>query len=477
MSKVPIEIEDYFHGQSPADLRMIRSALRQANIQVPSGNHLTVESEEESSFVATLRKRLDLARDVRLAICRRYPQLRRHQSQWITKLQISILKGGLEGGTLDIMGWLRSRCRNTTLPMFPLLTDLFTKLRLLPPLPLDFVAYRAKQIHRMIKLSRWEGIDSDDQEVVRNFLYHIDARYSGGTANNYKFAITRLTKAMNAAGLTSLQDVLPEHINTVVRTLNECGVTRNHQAAVLGHIKQLFVWLCEERGHSNCPVLRRHFPKPSRSETTPLTPEEISTIRSTLDERYVGSMVRALFYLIYLTGLRPMEALSVKIVDIERERNDLFVARGKGGKTGHVPIISYAFDRIDEWLSASPLPKRCKHVFHHHGLQISPSQAKHLREELSKAAQITFTWRQLRTTFATRLAEYGVGPFAIRDLLRHSQLSSVMAYIKLADPVVRDSYAKFSEQLDAAPGESDPTTLGTAIDLLDAEDTRKERAR
>jgi site-specific recombinase XerD len=385
------------------------------------------------------------------------------EAQVIRQLAFRILRGEYGSSPKDICKWLR---RNSRGRHGSILVELFhSKMHLQLSAP-DQKVLGAERFGELIERSAWNGIELDDQGLMREFLRETNTRAVGGTARVYKSVLSRLAEVMLQSGTERLSDVRPEHVRELLRGCEARNVARSTQHWYLRVIRHFYGWLGEGREGIECPVKGGHFPRVIEPEPQPLEVPQVEAIRSVLD-RMVGTQVRAFFYLLYLTGLRPSEALSVRLVDLDRGKMELFVAQGKGGATAFLPIAKFAIDCIDEWLQGCKVPGDCEYIFHSNGFQTPLTAMTDLRKAVIQEAKVRFTWRQLRTTYATRLASYGVSPFVIQRLLRHSRLNTIMTYIAYPESRVRESYAQFAEQLLGDPADIASTNCGTAASLLD----------
>jgi integron integrase len=79
-----------------------------------------------------------------------------------------------------------------------------------------------------------------------------------------------------------------------------------------------------------------------------LSPHEVAAVLDGLP-----GVARLVGELLYGAGLRLDEALSLRVKDIDRERSQLLVRRGKGGKDRRVPLPRRVLPRLDLQLEAA----------------------------------------------------------------------------------------------------------------------------
>jgi len=136
----------------------------------------------------------------------------------------------------------------------------------------------------------------------------------------------------------------------------------------------------------------------------------------------------------YGSGLRLMEALSLKAEDIDSERMVIRVRQGKGQKDRYVALSCTVLEtlrayyracgRKGEWL----FPNRTgKYPIHKTAVQRACRQAA-LVSGLGKRV----TTHTLRHSYATSLLEMGVDLRTIQMLLGHTSLSTTAVYLHVA---------------------------------------------
>ena len=175
---------------------------------------------------------------------------------------------------------------------------------------------------------------------------------------------------------------------------------------------------------------------PRREFTLPvvLTAEEVSLILSQVkDERH-----RVILRTIYGAGLRLMEALELKVSDIESSEKRLRVCSGKGRKERYALLSESLLEELREywkihrprhWLFPAKDPTG--HIGQT-GIQKAFQQAVKL-SGVKKAASV----HTLRHSFATHLLENGTDLRLIQELLGHKTLKSTLIYTHVSTKVFR----------------------------------------
>jgi integrase/recombinase XerD len=163
---------------------------------------------------------------------------------------------------------------------------------------------------------------------------------------------------------------------------------------------------------------------------------------------------QAYFTTVYSLGLRLHDALFLQVSDIDGQRLQVHVHRGKGAKDRDVPLPaetlallrrSWKTPRHPTWLfpatgrdhthsptAASPMSRS--------SVQGAFRKAKH-RAGITKMGVAIHT---LRHSYATHLLEAGVNPRLIQRYLGHTQLETTMIYLHLTHKGQEEAYERLN---------------------------------
>jgi site-specific recombinase XerD len=366
-------------------------------------------------------------------------------STWAGRIRREIARGLLERGQVEILKWLRRVRASRHYGEF--ITLFLRRHELLPATLPDESAFRQMLTRGRFESAKWPTLTTQDQELIRKYgAWCLNRGGSELTLGNYLSSFKWLVRVMSSKRIPQLSEVTSIHIGILLRRWRDCGLALSTCACLLSHLKSFFEWMHDEMGAGPNPIKRRHFPRYRHKDPTPLSQSEVRRIRGMLDTAFSGTLHRAMFYLIYSTGLRVSEAIAIRGIHICNERRTLEVACGKGGKKASLPVAEGALAALNEWLVHAP-PGTSGHLFHIGGHQISLSYADRIRDEIVAASEVRFNWHKLRATFATRLAEMKVGPFELQRLLRHSCLDTALRYVRLSDSSVQRQYCEFVGRL------------------------------
>lgn len=181
--------------------------------------------------------------------------------------------------------------------------------------------------------------------------------------------------------------------------------------------------------------LALELPEPKLWTRRPLTRDEITRFLELLDvSTAVGLRDRALFELIYSSGLRVNEAASLKVGDVDFEGR-LMVVRGKFDRDRMVPVSEVARDFLVKYLGekiehneawvfvGSRGPTKGGHLC---STTISERFRLRLREFGMDKSEIST--HSIRHSTATHLLENGASIRHVQELLGHRSIESTVRY-------------------------------------------------
>jgi integrase/recombinase XerD len=190
--------------------------------------------------------------------------------------------------------------------------------------------------------------------------------------------------------------------------------------------------------------------RPKSARTLPKV-LEVSRVDSFLDsidsEKPLGLRDRALFELIYSSGLRISEACSLPVSGVHFKEKILFVT-GKGSRERIVPFGGEAEFWLKKYLSESrPLlvkNRAVKEVFvNSRGQPISRKGVWKNFKIWGVKTGLDVKVHTLRHSFATHLLQGGADLRSVQELLGHSDLSTTQIYTHLDEGNLAECHEKF----------------------------------
>lgn len=188
------------------------------------------------------------------------------------------------------------------------------------------------------------------------------------------------------------------------------------------------------------PKLPRSLPKPLAAGDALQVLDVAAAMPA---ENWIGLRDRALFALLYGSGLRLGEALALDMENLPAK--GALTVTGKGRRQRRVPLLPEVIAAIEAYRAACPHPAgRETPVFvGARGGRLNPGVAERQMRFLRAALGLpsTATPHALRHSFATHILHHGGDLRAIQELLGHSSLSTTQRYTEVDDSRLLDIYA------------------------------------
>lgn len=293
----------------------------------------------------------------------------------------------------------------------------------------------------------WQSYLSVQRNYSPNTLlsYHNDLEHFLNFINKYLEEHISL-KTLESIDLRLMRSWLSD------RHQNHYNAASNARA--LSSVKNFYKYL-EKKHNINChAIFTVKSPKKPSILPKALSKEEaqisIKNIELLGDEEWLHLRNKALLTLIYASGMRISEALS--ITKNHLKNHEFIKITGKGNKERFIPWIEESRLLIERYVSKLPYtiddhetifrgkrgaPLR-RPVFNRELIQLRRSLG--LPEHLSS--------HSFRHSFATHLLENGANLRSIQDLLGHKSLSSTQRYTKMNQKHLESIYNKTHPESD-----------------------------
>ncbi len=265
---------------------------------------------------------------------------------------------------------------------------------------------------------------------IEAFLAHLSGER--GLARNTLDAYRRDLTQWRAAR----QDLTPDGIEAYLAQLKTAGLAPASVARKRAALSSFSRFLVGEGLLATNPVALADTParRPVRLPRT-LSTGEIARLLAAPDRKTPqGRRDAALLELLYATGLRVSEAVSLTVGAVDLKRRTVRV-RGKGGRERVVPLGIPAARALE---ALRLPPRRDTPIFG----TLSRQEAWRLVKRHAATAGLSRLpsphW--LRHSFATHLLSGGADVRAIQEMLGHARVTTTQIYTQVASERLRDAY-------------------------------------
>lgn len=216
------------------------------------------------------------------------------------------------------------------------------------------------------------------------------------------------------------------------------GLTSRSLSRTMSALRTYIRWLDVTGVSENRAILRISMPKLPHAVPKPLTIEKATAVVDAIGdaaETWIGARDTAVLLLLYGSGLRISEALTLTPRDAPTAGRDVIRITGKGDKERLVPILPVTQTAIDRYIGLVPFTLEPDQPLFRgaKGGPLSPRIIQLAMARLRDALQLpaTATPHALRHSFATHLLSAGADLRQIQELLGHASLSTTQVYTEV----------------------------------------------
>jgi integrase/recombinase XerD len=239
-------------------------------------------------------------------------------------------------------------------------------------------------------------------------------------------------------------------VSDYLMTLRHRGLGARSVARRLSALRGLYRFLAREGRVTRDPTEHLESPRPPRRLPRTLSIEDTTTLVESPDiTRAAGLRDRALLELLYASGMRASEVLSLRHEDLNLTAGYV-TCTGKGSRQRLVPVGAQALHWVRRYLDArrSLAPKRLDSgtiFLNRSGRPLSRQGLWVILKRSARRAGLraSVSPHTLRHSFASHLLERGADLRSVQAMLGHADISTTQIYTHLPSTVVRDMYRKF----------------------------------
>lgn len=272
---------------------------------------------------------------------------------------------------------------------------------------------------------------------VKRFLAHIgsERRLSPLTVDGYRREIAQFLKYLADQNVNKWREVDESRVRDYVARRHRQGAGAPTLQRALSAIRTIYKFLLREGAAAHNPAAGVAAPRGTRKLPDALDVDRVSALlempaKGTLDVRD-----RAMFELMYSSGLRLAETVSLDVGEVNL-KDALVQVTGKGAKQRVVPVGAVACQWLRTWLgerAALAAAGETALFIGRRGARLTP---RAVQVRLARWAKIQGLDRpvhphMLRHSFASHLLESSGDLRAVQELLGHADISTTQIYTHL----------------------------------------------
>ncbi len=287
------------------------------------------------------------------------------------------------------------------------------------------------------------------QAVFNKYINYLEAERNASpyTVRNYTTDLLDFFQFLRDKEISSLKEVDRHTLRDYLSQLMEKGFVKASIARKLSAIRSFYRYLLREEIISTSPVATTSSPKLDKRLPSFLSIEEMNRLLETPDlSTPQGLRDRALLELLYASGIRVSELVSLNLEQVNLETREIRVW-GKGSKERMVLIGEPAARALIAYLDQGRPELLGKKVgnallLNRYGKRLIERRVQRILEKYANIAGIgkRVYPHMLRHTFATHLLDGGADLRVVQELLGHASLSSTQIYTHVSKSQAKKVY-------------------------------------
>ncbi|OIP62272.1 MAG: site-specific tyrosine recombinase XerD [Nitrospirae bacterium CG08_land_8_20_14_0_20_52_24] len=290
------------------------------------------------------------------------------------------------------------------------------------------------------------------EQHIHEFLHfiRIEKGLSNNTAEAYRRDLTHFSEFLKGQGIHKAAKIDRRAVLSYLIQIKRSGLNLSTVRRRLVSIRMFFRFLIQEGRIQTDPAENIESPKTIQYLPQTLTPAEVESLLRTPDtESPLGKRDRTMLEVLYATGLRVSELVSLKNSDINLEVGYL-ITMGKGGKERLVPMGDSAQGWIRDFLSHDRprilKSRRSDFLFpNRFGNRMSRQWFFKIIKKyaLQSGIRKEISPHTLRHSFASHLLENGADLRSVQLMLGHADISTTQIYTHVTKERLKKVFDKF----------------------------------
>jgi integrase/recombinase XerD len=282
-----------------------------------------------------------------------------------------------------------------------------------------------------------------------NFLT-IEKGHSPHTLDGYGRDLSRYLTFLRGAQISAPDQISPATVLHFLAHLKESGLAPRSRARALVSLRGFHKFLLSEGIAANNPTSLIEAPRILQPLPHTLSPPEVERLLAVPHgEEPLDARDRAMFEVLYATGLRVSELIALKVGDLQLDVGYLS-AFGKRSKQRIIPLGEVAIAEIRRYLALDrPLllaDETSPFLFLNRGGKGLTRQGfwKIIkRRALQAGITKNISPHTLRHSFATHLLENGADLRAVQTMLGHADISTTQIYTHVSRERLRRLHEQY----------------------------------
>ncbi len=292
---------------------------------------------------------------------------------------------------------------------------------------------------------------SDFEEIYESYLSYIEyeRRLSEKSVESYSREIREFISYLSSLGLSEIP-VESIYLENYIKKRSDDGISERTVERVLSSLRSFYSFLIIEDIVTKNPAKELDRPKSHMRLPKTLSEKSVERLLDAFGDDELSLRDWALFELIYSSGMRISEALSLDVSSIDLESGSIRVI-GKRDKERSVFIGSVSREALRLYL-IEVRPKLVKRkrekekalFLNKNGTRLTRQGAYLKYKKIVENLGLDATIHTLRHSFASHMISRGADIRSLQEMLGHSDIKTTQIYTHLDNSKMLSLFDEFS---------------------------------
>jgi integrase/recombinase XerC len=279
-------------------------------------------------------------------------------------------------------------------------------------------------------------MDTTEAQHIEQFLHHlnVERRLSPHTLSNYRRDLEQARDFAAGQDLSGWREFTTHHLRSLVAARHRAGIGGRSLQRLLSALRSFYQYLLREGVVSANPAVGLRAPKAPRRLPKTLDVDQTTRLLDWDSDDPLAIRDRAIMELLYSSGLRLSELLSLEVSDLDLKDGTVRVT-GKGRKTRVVPVGRHARSALQQWLGirATFTTQTSVLFLSRRGERLAPRtvQQRLQRWGSKRGLPMRLHPHMLRHSCASHVLESSSDLRAVQELLGHADIATTQIYTHL----------------------------------------------
>ena len=273
------------------------------------------------------------------------------------------------------------------------------------------------------------------KQMIESYIAYLhDVKHaSQNTIQSYRRDLNKMRDYFRGNGVTDVNDVNATSLGSYVLYLEGIGMSSATVSRSIASIRSFFLYLLSQGMVQGNPTEQIKPPKVEKKAPDVLTVDEVALLLQQPSGKTPKEIRdKAMLELLYGTGLRVSELISLKLTDINLPMS--YVKCDGSGGSRIIPIEEEAKKALTVYLDGTrnQMTRDSEYLFVNvKGDEMSLQGFWNLLKAYAKKANIQkdITPHMIRHSFASHMVSNGADLHAVQEMLGHSDISTTQIYL------------------------------------------------